>query len=288
MPASVMGETSWHQTALTGHAAVLVIDSDAESLRYIQRSLAASGWAVTGVRDLDSARTILAEKRHDIVLLSLDPRCTGWPTLVRACREASAAPLFALAENSDAAAVAEVLEQDVDDCLATPFNESDLHIRIRRLLHLGCLRRGVTPPRGPGGLRFDLVRSRVCQGRREIRLTSLEYRTLWVLAEGNGAALTFRAIEARVWGDDGRCHRLSLRRLVRRLRQKLSIGTPETVRLQTEPRVGYRLRAADPHELAGKDARDGEGPQAASEVRTFDVAPQSGSLSISEPGPVSG
>jgi two-component system, OmpR family, response regulator TctD len=245
MAASVTEMSSWPQTVLSGRAAALVIDSDPESRRYIRRILLAAGYAFTGFADLASARAALAERRHDVVLLSLDPQREDWRAAVHACRLASPAPLFVLAENGDAAAVARVLEAKADDCLATPFDVSDLRVRIARLLRLGCRWRGMALPCGPGNLQFDLVRLRVRQGRREIGLTSLEYRTLWVLAQGNGAVLSCRDIETRVWGVDGKFHRSSLHHVVHRLRQKLAGGPPGSALLLSERRIGYRLCQPD-------------------------------------------
>jgi DNA-binding response OmpR family regulator len=139
-----------------------------------------------------------------------------------------------------------MLDIGVDDCLSAPFDASDLAARAQRMLHLGYRRQDMAPPGGPGGrLRFDLARLRVRIGGLEIRLSRLKYRTLWVLAQGNGAVLSFRDIETRVWGDTGRAHRQALRSVVQHLRYKLcgSRGAG-MLALVAAPRVGYRLDVA--------------------------------------------
>jgi DNA-binding response OmpR family regulator len=99
----------------------------------------------------------------------------------------------------------------------------------------------MAPPNWVAGLQLDFTRPLARLGGREIPLTKLEYRTLWVLAQGKGGVSPFNDIELRVWGDTGRSHRWVLRRVIRKLRRKLGCGARGRVLLLAEPRIGYRL-----------------------------------------------
>jgi two-component system KDP operon response regulator KdpE len=99
----------------------------------------------------------------------------------------------------------------------------------------------MAPPRASSELQLDLIQPRVRLGGHEVKLTLLEYRTLWVLSQGRGAVVAFSVIERHVWGDTGKRRRHALSRLVRSLRDKLTDGSVASVLLLTEPRVGYRL-----------------------------------------------
>jgi two-component system KDP operon response regulator KdpE len=149
--------------------------------------------------------------------------------------------VLVLAENGSPEALADMLNAGVDDCLAAPFDPTDLLARVARLLRLGWRRRGMVPIGARGEFRLDLVRPRVRLGGREIRLTRLEYRTLWVLAQGKGAVLSFHDIETRVWGNAGKLRRHALRRVIHNLRRKLGSGLSGNRLLVPERRVGYRL-----------------------------------------------
>ncbi len=240
------GSPAWPQTAVQGRASVLVIDRDPGSRRYLARVLRGAGYAVSGFGNPATASPALTEAGPDVVLLALDPKAEDWLGMVRACRAAGAPPVLVLAENGDAAQVARLLDAGVDDCLATPFDPADLAARIVRLLRLSLRRRGVPVPAGVGEAQLDLVRPCVRLRGREVRLTRLEYRTLWVLMEGKGAVMTFRDIETRVWGYSRISRRDALRRVVHNLRLKLGKAASGSIALLTERAVGYRLALAVP------------------------------------------
>jgi DNA-binding response OmpR family regulator len=239
MAGSVARPACWPQTALSGRAAVLVIDADAGRRRYIGRILRAAGCAVAGFADPAAARPALAEQRCDVVLLSLAAPGEDSAAAIDACRPARAVPVLVLLEDDGGEAVAHMLEAGADDCLTAPFDASDLSARILRLLHLVWRRHGVAAPDGKASLQLDPTRLCVRREGQEIRLSKLEYRMLWVLAQGRGAVLPFRDIETRVWGEGDKPHRRALRRVIYNLRRKLGDDL-----LLAEPRVGYRLQVS--------------------------------------------
>ena len=241
MAEAVARQPSWPQAAIAGRAVALVIDADAGRRRYVGRILSAAGCAVTGFADPAAALPELTENRCDIVLLSLDPRCQDCNSTLRSWRPVSSKPLLVLLDDDNPEAVARVLEAGADDCLVVPFEASDLSARIARLLRLLWLRSGMVPFERAGDVQLDLAQPRVRVNGQEIRLTKLEYRMLWVLAQGKGGVLSFRDIEMGVWGDGGQPPRWALRRVIHSLRRKLCSGPCTRLLFVAEPRVGYRL-----------------------------------------------
>jgi DNA-binding response OmpR family regulator len=233
------------QTALLGHATVLVIDRDVGNRRYIGRVLRAVGYFVISFADPDAAREALATGCYDVILLTLDPQQEDWLAIVRACGAVGDAPMLVAAENGNPELVVRVLDSGVEDCLAMPFDAADLSARIARLLRLGWRRHGMATLGRLGDLQLDLVRPRVRLNGCEIGLFKLEYRTLWVLMQGRGSALPFTDIEKRVWGDAKKSRRSALVRIVQNLRRKLPLGPSGSVQLLTIPCIGYRLHAID-------------------------------------------
>jgi two-component system, OmpR family, KDP operon response regulator KdpE len=250
MVEAVTRQASWPQAALFGHALVLVIDGDAGRRRYIGRILRAAGCTATVCTDPTAAQPAPIESRCDALLLSLDPPQEDWIARMRACRAVRPVPMLVLLENAGPEAVARMLDAGADDCLAIPFDAADLSARLARLLRVVWRRRGMAPLDRVADMQLDLARPRVRMNGRDMPLTKLEYRTLWVLAQGEGAVLSFRDIELRAWGDSGKSHHRALRRVIRNLRRKLGSGPSGDVRLLAEPRVGYRLcltvRSASP------------------------------------------
>jgi len=227
---------------LFGRPSVLVIDWDAGRRRYIGRVLRAAGCTVTGFADPAEVGRASNGNDCDVLLVSPDLRQEDWQPMVHACCLAGPAPVLVLLEDDGPAAVARVLDAGADDCLVVPFDAADLSARVLRLLRLVWQRRGMAPMNRVAGLQLELARPRVRVHGRDIPLTKLEYRTLWVLAQGEGGVLPFSDIEGRVWGNTGKPHRWALRRVIHNLRRKLGNDPSGDILLVAEPRIGYRLR----------------------------------------------
>jgi two-component system KDP operon response regulator KdpE len=234
-------KSSWPRTALVGRAALLVIDGDAGHRRYIGRILGGAGWTVSSHADPAAAQTALGEHRFDVLLLSPGPGQDDWMTNVRGLFSAGSVPVLVLLKDDSPGAVARMLDARADDCLAAQFDAPDLLARIIRMLRLAWRRHGMAPLVNSSELRLDLARPFVHANGRDIQLTTLEYRTLWVLAQAEGGVSSFQEIEARVWGDTGKSHRRELRRVMQNLRCKLGRDCSGQMLLRSEPRVGYRL-----------------------------------------------
>ena len=80
-------------------------------------------------------------------------------------------------------------------------------------------------------------------GREVAKLTPLETKLLWILAEERGRTLTREQIFERIWGGERPDGDRSVDVLVRRLRRKVDEGAGNYTYIQTELRKGYRLAA---------------------------------------------
>ena len=241
------GQPSWLDTTPVGRASVFVIDSDAGRQRYAGRILRGAGLAVTGFTDFAEARPALEGHGCEVLLVSLDRRWEDCMAALRVCCPVRPLPFLVLAlieeedEQGSAGAVARTLDAGADDCLAFPFDASDLAARVVRLLRLTWSRRGMTSLSQMFNMQIDLTRPCVRVDGCEIKLTQLEYRALWALVQGKGGVSSFRDIELQVWGEGDKPHRRALRRVIRNLRLKLGNGPLGRVLLLAVPRVGYRL-----------------------------------------------
>lgn len=228
----------WPQVARDGYAAVPVIAADVGSRRYIARVLQRVGFKVVSFAELPEALSALARQQYDAVVLSGRDECVEWCSAVHELRPDL--PVLFVLQDAREAAVAHVLDAGAD-CLEAPFLESDLIARARLLFRLVWRRHGLVIPGSGNSIRLDLVRPGVHVGGREVALTKLEYRTLWVLSQDLGGISRFSDIERSVWGDAAGARRLALRGVIAGLRQKLIGRSDDQLLLQTEPRVGYRL-----------------------------------------------
>ncbi|MGH6890740.1 MAG: winged helix-turn-helix domain-containing protein [Dongiaceae bacterium] len=92
-------------------------------------------------------------------------------------------------------------------------------------------------------LAIDFLARRVTMAGEEVKLSRREYDVLRLLAEHAGKVMTHRQILGTVWGDAHRDDVEYLRVYVRQLRQKLGDDPVSPRYLETEPGVGYRLKA---------------------------------------------
>jgi DNA-binding NtrC family response regulator len=116
-------------------AEILLIDSEDEIRRQVQQLLADAGHHVTPSSEFESAVRLLAEQRHDAVVVSLD-----WPDRenakrVRALRRsASDIPVMLLCTPEHIDQAVGALRQGADDYLIRPPDPIELQARLARVL----------------------------------------------------------------------------------------------------------------------------------------------------------
>jgi two-component system KDP operon response regulator KdpE len=93
-----------------------------------------------------------------------------------------------------------------------------------------------------GELRVDLAGRRVFASDSEVHLTPTEYKLLTTLVRNAGKVVTHRVLLKEVWGPNAVEQTHYLRVYMTQLRHKLEVDPTRSQYLQTEPRVGYRLR----------------------------------------------
>ncbi|MNP31366.1 Sensory transduction protein regX3 [compost metagenome] len=130
-----------------------------------------------------------------------------------------------------------------DDYITKPFKLGELCSRIRALLR----RAGAPKPYSSGstlesgGLRIDLLGSRVTLHGNLLELTSMEYRLLCLLVRNTGRVVSRTLILENVWDSTGEFvddNTLSV--YIRRLREKLENDPSQPQRLATVRGFGYQ------------------------------------------------
>lgn len=86
---------------------------------------------------------------------------------------------------------------------------------------------------------------------RRLRLTPTEFQVLYHLTKNGGSVITQRALQELVWGSEGSFYAGSLRKYIHRLRSKLRSDVDSSLRIMTEPRIGYRLAVGSANLDAG-------------------------------------
>jgi DNA-binding response OmpR family regulator len=136
------------------------------------------------------------------------------------------------------------LDLGADDYLPKPFEPAELLARVRAVLRRS---EGFSfgEPQATlqvGDFRLDPVNNRVIlSGRRDVELTPIEFRLLYVLARNAGRILSHEQILSLVWGYDYEGYSNQIAVYVRRLRAKIEPDPERPRYLITARGIGYKL-----------------------------------------------
>jgi two-component system KDP operon response regulator KdpE len=224
---------------------VLLIEDEPQMRRFLRAALADPDYRLVEAATAKEGIAQAAGRNPDVILLDLGLPDKDGLQLTRELREWTATPIIVLSARGREQDKVAALDVGADDYLTKPFGVDELLARIRV-----ALRHASHPPGTPtepvfeaGELRVDLAARRVTRGGTEVHLTPTEYKLLTVLIKHAGKVITHRQLLKEVWGVNYINQAHYVRVYVGQLRQKLEADPARPRLLQTEPGVGYRLRA---------------------------------------------
>lgn len=222
---------------------VLVVEDEAPIRQMIAFSLTRAGFAVEEAVNCSVARSRIADRRPDLVLVDwMLPDASGIE-LIRALRrdESSAdLPIILLTARSAETDKVTGLDSGADDYITKPFSSRELVARVNALLRRASA--GVSEVLELGELRLDPVTHRVQAGAAKLALGPTEYRLLRFLMEHQERVFSREQLLDRVWGRNTYIEERTVDVHVRRLRQALEPHGADH-HLQTVRGAGYRLSA---------------------------------------------
>ncbi|MBY0112914.1 MAG: response regulator [Phycisphaerales bacterium] len=239
----------------SGHAPLILIIEDEEPIRrFLRATLEANHFRV---KESSTARDGVLQAvtvRPDLILLDLGLPDADGLQVTRTIRTESSVPIVVLSARGQETDKVGALDAGADDYLTKPFGVGELLARIRVALRHSAL----AGSRSAGGepkpyeatidgrtLRVDPVARVVhltdAHGRREVRLTPMEFKLLAFLVKHAGKVLTHQMILKEVWGPQHTSDVQYLRVYAGELRKKLEADPAQPRFVITEPGVGYRL-----------------------------------------------
>ncbi|MBN1658613.1 MAG: response regulator transcription factor [Anaerolineae bacterium] len=234
-------------------ANILFIDAERTTLARTLPVLAREGYHVMHVPPGQAALDTVRATSPDLVILRVELQASGpgvgsW----HFCRQIAAcltSPLLLLLPDHDEAARVKGLQLGADDCMACPVGLLELVARVRALLRRSR-QRAVNHHAAhyvDGSLAIDLARARVSLDNNSIALTPAETCLLACLVEHAGQPVPIERLCTAVWGVEAPASTGRLRRIVRRLRQKIETDPHHPRRLVARRGQGYALvKAAEP------------------------------------------
>jgi two-component system KDP operon response regulator KdpE len=224
---------------------ILVVDDEPDLRRLLRTALAAEGYrvveAATGPRGLIDA----GSHKPDVAIVDLGLPGLDGVEVIRRIRQWSSLPIIVLSARTQERTKIEALGAGADDYVTKPFSMGELLARIRV-----ALRHRVQSRDGKVLLPFDAVLvdlqgRRALRDGREVRLTTVEFRLLTVLAKHLDMVVTHRELLTEVWGPAHETDTHYLRVYMKQLREKLEADPSRPRHLLTEIGVGYRLTLGD-------------------------------------------
>ena len=228
-----------------GRRTVLIVEDDESTANALAYHLSKAGFGTSISRDGLAAITTLKGWRPDALVLDLMlPHVDGWSIIEEVRKWAPTLPIVVMTARQEESERLRALRLGADDLLRKPFSAREMVARIEaamRRLEIATDEPGDMS--SMGDLEIDRARLVVTVGGVVAKLTPLETKLLWILAEEQGRTLTREQIFERIWGGERPEGDRSVDVLVRRLRRKVDEGAGNYTYIQTELRKGYRLAA---------------------------------------------
>jgi two-component system KDP operon response regulator KdpE len=222
---------------------ILIVDDEPAIRRFLKASLETEGFQIVAVEDAAQALSAVTQVKPDLMILDLGLPDLDGLDVIRRVRDGSALPIIVLSVRNDEPGKVAALDAGADDYMVKPFGVEELLARVRAALRHRLQQQGLGPVFHLRELAIDFMARRVTIGGTDIKLSKREFELLRLLAEHAGKVMTHRQVLTAVWGEAHRDDVEYLRVYVRQLRQKLGDDPVNPRFIETEPGVGYRLKA---------------------------------------------
>ena len=132
------------------------------------------------------------------------------------------------------------LEFGADDYVTKPFSPREVILRIKAILRRGAAEQ-MEEPMTAGSITIDPARHKVTAAKKDVDLTSIEFRLLRMLMQRRGRVQERDRLLNEVWGYESVIDTRTVDTHIRRLREKLGKAGDQ---IETVRGFGYRFREA--------------------------------------------
>jgi len=228
---------------------VLVVEDDAPVRNLIVTTLKTHDYRFHTAASGAEAVMIAASHNPDVVFLDLGLPDMDGIEVIRQIRSWSNMPIIVISARSDDTDKIEALDSGADDYLTKPFSVEELlarlRVTIRRLALIGSDGGDDSSVYTNGKLTIDYASGVAHFDGEELKLTSMEFKLLCLLARNTGKVLTHTFITQNIWGRSWDNDVASLRVFMTTLRKKIEPGPDSPKYIQTHVGVGYRMIKVD-------------------------------------------
>ncbi len=228
---------------------VLVIEDDSPVCNLIVTTLKTHDYRYLTAKNGSEAVMMAASHNPDVLFLDLGLPDMDGIDVIRQVRSWSNMPIIVISARSDDADKIEALDAGADDYLTKPFSVEELLARLRvTIRRLALMNSDKGPDRSSytnGKLTVDYSAGIALLDGEELKLTSMEYKLLCLLAKNTGKVLTHTYITQSIWGRSWENDIASLRVFMTTLRKKIEPYDDSPKYIQTHIGIGYRMLKVD-------------------------------------------
>lgn len=223
---------------------ILIADDEKEIAELIEVYLRNEGYTIHKAQNGAEALRYMEHHAYDLLILDIMmPQLNG----IEVCREVrkkSKIPILMLSAKAEDMDKILGLMTGADDYMIKPFNPLELTARVKALLRRVSYQqdaRAVDSVIRIRSLAIDKTRHTVSVDEQDIRLTSIEFDILYLLAVNCGRVFGSEEIFERVWNEPGTGSNKTVMVHISNLREKLEKAAPGEAYIQTMWGVGYKL-----------------------------------------------
>lgn len=228
---------------------VLVIEDDAPVRNLIITTLKTHDYRYLTAKNGAEAVMMASSHNPDVLFLDLGLPDMDGIDVIRQVRSWSNMPVIVISARSDDADKIEALDAGADDYLTKPFSVEELlarlRVTIRRLALMNSDKSADHSIYTNGKLTIDYSAGIALLDGEELKLTSMEYKLLCLLAKNTGKVLTHTYITQNIWGRSWDNDIASLRVFMTTLRKKIEPEADSPKFIQTHIGIGYRMMKVD-------------------------------------------
>ena len=218
---------------------LLIVEDNKDLAQLMKMRFEHEGFNVLLSRDGAAGLDLARRRRPDLLILDIMLPDMSGTELFRSLRLKTSLPVIFLTGKAEVTDRVVGLELGADDYVTKPFAMPELVSRVKAVL------RRTLPGEArflrAGNLALDEERRETTLKGRPVALSSKEFGLLSALFGAQGKAVSRGVLLSSLWGykEGSEINTRALDMLVARLRRKLG---PESSRVVTVPRLGYRLK----------------------------------------------
>ena len=227
------------------HPHLLIVDDDERRRSLLKQFLIQSDYLVSTAENAEQAGTLLSTIEFDIIILDvMMPGQDGITFTAELRKSKNITPILLLTARGETEDKIKGLEAGADDYLPKPFEPKELLLRINAILRrMPDLKKDQISPKtlNFGNLNYDVARSELWEGNKQIRLTTTEIHLMKIFTSALGEPISRAELVTSLGKDVSLAQDRAIDVQITRLRRKIEVNPSQPRYLQTVRGAGYML-----------------------------------------------